>query len=295
MNKSKFKKEFFQKLDSELPEIDGMFVTKKTPRQKPLIVTFFASSVAALATAAVVITAVNLNSPAKGTQEKNDPAATSRGGKGAYSRDPSRMGGDEFKYDFTKGGTPSFNSFPEVAYYSYLLSGKVSLTNKQNSHYTQYQRSNYVDEEGRDHYPIETEEPFTFSDFLFFEFTSTDMGFFQDKIGNGLIRGLSVQTNICSEMLLILKNGNTYYSCLTNGGGEREIEFSSHKYIEGFEIIKDLRYFKIINLELSRNSDYSSLSKINVDGFEYLINANSVHYMNTSVSGTIDDLKAFFN
>lgn len=118
-----------------------------------------------------------------------------------------------------------------------------------------YSNTDYYDEQGRLHYPIEIRPTYTFSDFVYFDFTSEECDFLEANIGNGLIHGLMVQTEIYGELMIVLKNEDRYFSCFLNGGGGGEYRFSAHKFIEGFDLVKDFDLKFPINVAIDREND----------------------------------------
>lgn len=105
---------------------------------------------------------------------------------------------------------------------------------------TSIEGQDYRDEQGRYHYPIEIKPTYTFSNFIYFDFTSEGCDFLEANIGNGLIHGLIVQTEIFSELMIVLRNEDKFFSCFLNGGGPSGQSFSAHKFVEGFDLVKDL-------------------------------------------------------
>ena len=182
-------------------------------------------------------------------------------------------------------GNPQFKSFPEIAYYSYAMSedttpaldsqddsvssdsispiesdssstestSKPVRSSKERPNTSEEvpeeseenTRQDYEDEKGRYHYPIDIQESYVFSNFIYFSFVSENCEFLEERIGNGNIDALVVETEFFSEKMIVLKNEDKLYSCLLNGaryGGSDGgyYEFSAHKFIEGFDLVKDL-------------------------------------------------------
>ena len=117
-----------------------------------------------------------------------------------------------------------------------------------------YSNTDYYDEQGRLHYPIEIKPTYTFSDFIYFDFTSEECDFLEANIGNGLIHGLMVQTEIYDELMIVLKNEDRYFSCFLNGGGGGVYSFSAHKFVEGFDLVKDLDLKFPIDVTIDRDT-----------------------------------------
>ena len=198
-----------------------------------------------------------------------------------------------------KGYSPTFDSFAEVAYYSYMkedasffkgLSPKRRIDNKTNEE--DDVRTDYVDEEGRLHYIIPYEHEYVFSEFLYFSFDMAENAFLKDKIGVGKINGLTVKTNAFDEKMIILKNGSEYFSCLYNGGSE---DYITSKTLQFFEVVKDNREMKHIYLSFENNRNPTTLSSIEIDGERYDIDLESIHYDRRSVTCSINDLREGFN
>ena len=191
-----------------------------------------------------------------------------------------------------------FNSFSELAYYSYLPKKNIYTDAKpkqvlEGTTYDDDDRDTYVDERDRTHYPIPYNDTFTFSDFLFFDFYSyDDNAFLGERIGNGHIKGLVVQTNIFSEEMIILKNGNNYYSCLLDGASRTYKTFSAHKYIEGFDLIKDMSKKGLtITIYFDENNyNPSNILSINIDNSYYSINHDAVLYDDTEIRCSVEGL-----
>ena len=233
-------------------------------------------------------------------------------------------------------GEPKFESFPEIAYYSYSMSEesdpsssfedslessdsqeemeseststestsvppmfssiKRPETSKEPEESEDKELKPYEDENGRIHYPIAKQESYIFKNFTYFSFFSENCDFLEERIGNGEVDGLIVETEIFSETMLVLKNDNRYYSCLLNGahyGGSNGgyYQFSAHKYIEGFEIIKDSnKYF--LTVELSAFPDSLTTITIGKDTFD--IKPEYTIYDEGSIEVPVNELRKRF-
>ena len=204
---------------------------------------------------------------------------------------------------FINDDSPTFDSISEVAYYSYMkenssffkgLSPKRKIETKANDG-DEEERTDYTDEEGRLHYVIPYDYEFVFYEFLYFSFEMENNEFLKDKIGTGTIKGLTVNTNAFGEKMIVLKNGDKYFSCLINGGGGTQEDYSSHKTLQYFEIVKDAREKKHLYLSFVDGLNPLSASSIEIDGESYNINADTTYYYGGSVSCSADDLKALFD
>lgn len=97
-------------------------------------------------------------------------------------------------------------------------------------------------------YPIDRNKIFTITMVTYFTIELNDeKGFLAQKLGGtGLVEVVVTKNNIdYVGELITFKRGDRYYSCLQNGNGYdtdtniANSEFSSHKYIKGFNIIKN--------------------------------------------------------
>ena len=155
-----------------------------------------------------------------------------------------------------------------------------------------YSNTDYYDEQGRLHYPIEIKPTYTFSDFVYFDFTSEDCDFLEANIGNGLIHGLMVQTEIYGELMIVLKNEDRYFSCFLNGGGGGEYRFSAHKFVEGFDLVKDFDLKFPINVAIDGdNYDPVSISFGGQPAFS--IDQESIT-REGSITVSVNELRAHF-
>ncbi len=159
-------------------------------------------------------------------------------------------------------------------------------------------------------YPININKVFTTTMVTYFTIELNDeMGFLAQKLeGTGRVEVVVTQNDIDPlGYMITFKRGNNYYSCLTNGGGYDVIsdrttrEFSSHKYIEGFNIVKNLEQenykfivhydgAKVIGFECAQFD--CTPTKYNVDNVTLVDDFCVVLY--TKKTFTIDQLEAYF-
>lgn len=86
-------------------------------------------------------------------------------------------------------------------------------------------------------YEIDPDEVFTISSVVFFRVHVSDSrSFLASKVGTGLVDVVITENNL--EPMITFKNGDRYYTCLENGRSEDSVDFSTHKYIQGFKIVK---------------------------------------------------------
>lgn len=97
------------------------------------------------------------------------------------------------------------------------------------------------------YYALDPNEPFFIDKVSMFQILLTDEnGFLASQLGLGIVDVVITENCIWGESLLTFRNGEKFYSCLTNGWGyDRETggtqwDFSTHKYVEGFYIVKNL-------------------------------------------------------
>ena len=223
--------------------------------KKPLLISFAscAACVGVVFAAVGIVDALNKGNSNKGNGITFDPNY-----KPNENPDKPKPGykGPSPKIDL-KGYVSSNFGYPEFTYFSFFANSvsaprnmSITDTNLQpeedEQEYTTNQPMNsYTDEDGKIHTPLPILPTYSFSDFLYFEFDSSDCSFLADRIGNGHIQALCVHTNVYDEDVLVLKKGNKFYSCLGNGttndadGKVLELSFTTSKYIEGWDIVKD--------------------------------------------------------
>ena len=170
------------------------------------------------------------------------------------------------------------------------------------------ERKTYEDEKGRLHYPIEYSPTYTFSDFTYFRFNADRSNFLDERIKCGEIEGLAAKTNIFDEWILVLKNENNYYSCLTNGGtfgyDVKVLRYSAHKYIEGFDLIKDLDQFISLDLTFEPDQNWQSTDSepfaplipktIEIDGKAFQVKEEYTVQDPTEKEYSVNELRKYF-
>ena len=89
------------------------------------------------------------------------------------------------------------------------------------------------------YYEMDPNEVFSVSGVIFFQIELRDeSGYLASKVGTGIVDVVITENSL--EHMITFRNGDRYYSCLENGYVEGTWQFSSHKYIEGFSIVKNL-------------------------------------------------------
>ena len=97
------------------------------------------------------------------------------------------------------------------------------------------------------YYALDPNEPFYINKVSVFQIELTDEnGFLASQLGLGIVDVVITEECIWGESLITFRNGDRFYSCLTNGWSyDRETggsswDFSTHKYVEGFYIVKNI-------------------------------------------------------
>ena len=216
------------------------------------------------------------------------------------------------------GKTPTINikdyvsanfGFPEFSYFSFFANNLTQtkmmapygdiIDNEEKEYTTMSPMNSYYDDEGRIHEPLPICETYSFSDFLYFEFETKNDSFLEGKIGNGLIQALSVHTSVYDEDILILKNGNKFYSCLGNGksndslGNITKLEFSAHKYIEDWDIIKDMNNEMPLTIYFKTGKGYEGAAVMEINDASYDIVSDSVFYLDYSFGISVNKVRKF--
>ena len=97
--------------------------------------------------------------------------------------------------------------------------------------------------EGEDiyYYALDPGEPFYINKVSMFQIELTDEnGFLASKLGLGIVDVVILEDCIWGENMITFRNGDNFFSCLSDGGGAQRKGFSTHKYVEGFFIVKNI-------------------------------------------------------
>ena len=96
------------------------------------------------------------------------------------------------------------------------------------------------------YYELDPNEPFFINKVSMFQIELTDEnGFLASKLGLGTVDVVITEDCIWGDSLITFRNGEKFFSCLSNGwslNGETKgwlWDFSTHKYVEGFNIVKN--------------------------------------------------------
>ena len=91
------------------------------------------------------------------------------------------------------------------------------------------------------YYELEPDQPFYINKVSMFQIELTDEnGFLASKLGLGIADVVILEDCIWGENMITFRNGDNFYSCLSDGGGILRKDFSTHKFVEGFFIVKNI-------------------------------------------------------
>lgn len=91
------------------------------------------------------------------------------------------------------------------------------------------------------YYALDPNEPFYINKVSMFQIELTDEnGFLASKLGLGIVDVVILEDCIWGENMITFRNGDNFFSCLSDGGGVQRLGFSTHKYVEGFYIVKNI-------------------------------------------------------
>ncbi len=111
------------------------------------------------------------------------------------------------------------------------------------------------------YYKLDPNEKFSVTSVVFFQIEiKNKSGFLASKIGTGTADVVITENSL--EPMITFKNGDRYYSCCLDSNLESGKLYSTHKYIEGFYIVKNMEQenysFSVIYGNF--NSDYKNVS-----------------------------------
>ena len=87
-------------------------------------------------------------------------------------------------------------------------------------------------------YELDPSEVFTITEAVFFQIELTDEnGFLASRLGLGIVDVVITDNNL--DAIITFRNGDRFFSCLQNGRSKTEWDFSTHKYIQDFGIVKN--------------------------------------------------------
>ena len=98
------------------------------------------------------------------------------------------------------------------------------------------------------YYTLKPNQTFNMKKVNMFQIELTDEnGFLASKLGLGLVDVVITESCIWGDSLITFRKGDKFFSCLTNGlrrnpeTGAQQWNFSTHKYVEGFNIVKNFQ------------------------------------------------------
>jgi len=159
-------------------------------------------------------------------------------------------------------------------------------------------------------YPIDRNKVFTTTLVIYFTIElNNENGFLAQKLGGtGLVEVVVTQNNIDDMGLMItFKREDVYYTCFANtvhhepNTNKMTVDFSTHKYVEGFSIIKNLEQenyefivhcegVEVVGLEVQASNNTSS--QYAVDDITFIEDFCVVLF--TRQTFTIDQLETYF-
>ncbi len=88
------------------------------------------------------------------------------------------------------------------------------------------------------YYEVDPNVVFKITKVIFFQIELTDEnGFLASNIGTGIVDVVITENSL--DNMITFKNGNRFFTCLENSWSQTDREFSTHKFIDGFRIIKN--------------------------------------------------------
>lgn len=153
------------------------------------------------------------------------------------------------------------------------------------------------------YYHFDPDATFHLSKVIFFRIHLTGDGFLAQTLGTGIvdvvITDISISNIGVSEPLITLRNGDKYLSFLLNGGNDTFFEFSTHKYIEGFSIVKNFRqenYAIVVTLDGNMQVDHFECQIFdygnNPDGIVSVV--GETYITEADLTFTTDELETYF-
>ena len=120
-------------------------------------------------------------------------------------------------------------------------------------------------------YELDPDEVFTVSEAIFFRIEITnEKSFLASRLGCGTADAVITQNSL--EPMITFKSGERYFSCLANGETDGVREFTTHKYIDGFAIVK--------NFEQENHAFRVSMNGTRVTGLTASSTDGSMRYEN---------------
>jgi hypothetical protein len=155
-------------------------------------------------------------------------------------------------------------------------------------------------------YAFDPNETFTVTRAIFFQIEiRNEEGFLASKIGTGIADVVITENSL--EPMITFKNGDRYYSCCENTRLDNGKLYSTHKYIDGFYIVKNLAQenYSFSVLYDNFNLDYCNVSADSVICDSYQNGGSSpdgempvvgmTRISDAGGSFTVSELERYFN
>lgn len=145
------------------------------------------------------------------------------------------------------------------------------------------------------YYDIDPNSVFHLSKVTFFRIYLSGDGYLTQQIGSGVVDVVITDFDIFGDYMITFKNGDKYYSCLTDGKSQTEYRFSAHKYIDGFQVVKNLALEDHrFNVEFDENGQaiYFTCSYFEEGECPIL---GQTYIANVSEDFTLDELEGYFS
>lgn len=158
------------------------------------------------------------------------------------------------------------------------------------------------------YYELDPDAVFYIEKVSFFQIELIDeTGFLASKLGTGVVDVVITEgfTDYYDDPMITFKNGDRYFSCLLNGGIRSDgssysyMEFSTHKYIEGFYIVKNFVQENYAFTVCIADDQVEYFECGNWDRGEHpdgiLPVVSKTYVSNESIGFTIAELEEYFN
>lgn len=158
------------------------------------------------------------------------------------------------------------------------------------------------------YYELNPDEPFLVNKVSMFQIQLTDEnGFLASKLGVGLVDVIITEECIWGDTMITFRNGEKFFSCLSNGwspnrqNGGGQWGFSTHKYIDGFYIVKNLEQENYaFYVDMNAEGQAIALSCRESENGGYRVDQNVRIASTTIISNkpsqfTIAELESYFN
>lgn len=158
------------------------------------------------------------------------------------------------------------------------------------------------------YYALNPDDPFFVNKVSIFQIQLTDEnGFLASQLGTGLVDVVITEECIWGDTMITFRNGEKFFSCLSNGWspnrqtGGCQWNFSTHKYIDGFYIVKNLEqenYAFYVDMDAKGQAIALSCRESENGGYRVDRNvqiASATQISNKPSQFTIAELESYFN